>query len=503
MKIEVLESRRLFASASISGTVFTDTDASKNKDAREPGLSGWTVFLDRNANGQFDSGEPTSITDRKGRYGFSKLSSGTYLVGVIDQNSQYQTSPSVTGAIRGQFHIAIKFRGGMTADERRDFNEAAQRWESIINAEPTTSDARATQQTLTIDAAIHPIDGAGNILGEASPTAFRTDDSLPIKGSMEFDRADLQYLEGGGSLQDVILHEMGHTLGVGTVWDLKGLISSTHNHKPRFTGANAEAAYKALFGAADTTGYVPVQGEGGDGTANAHWSESIFKEELMTGYAEESGPMPISTITVAQFADLGYTVNMNAADDWNPVRHRTVKTTAIDLGAKAAEQRITVAAAQKQVTVDFGYRATETAPTLRAGAVSATGRVGGRVTLRANKVVDAEGDSISGVTFYKESNGSPGLQTGTGGDTYIALISSATDGTYSVSAPSDKSAGTNTYYAKVSDGIGYSRTKAFAITLRGAIATSAHTASHAASIALHASDLDQSFGLASSSEVLV
>ena len=35
---------------------------------------------------------------------------------------------------------------------------------------------------------------------------------------MSFDTADLARMEADGSLTDVILHEMGHVLGFGTLW---------------------------------------------------------------------------------------------------------------------------------------------------------------------------------------------------------------------------------------------------------------------------------------------
>ena len=36
---------------------------------------------------------------------------------------------------------------------------------------------------------------------------------------MSFDTADLAQIEADGSLVRVIMHEMGHVLGIGTIWD--------------------------------------------------------------------------------------------------------------------------------------------------------------------------------------------------------------------------------------------------------------------------------------------
>lgn len=447
----------------LTGTVFYDTDVSQNQDTREQGLAGWTVYLDKNADGKFDAGDPTATTDRLGRYAFKKLTAGDYLVGVVDQNGDAQTNPGVDGAVRGKFHIALNLRTGMTPDERAAFVDAAQRWESVILAEPATEDTSATNNLLTIDAVIKPIDGVGGTLAESEPTGFRDDDDLPTKGSMTFDRDDMAELESEGMLKDTILHEMAHVLGFGTIWEDLGLVTSENNHHPRFIGASATAQFDKLFGS--TLPYVPVEGSGGDGTANSHWDQDTFNEELMTGYAADPGvTVPLSTVTVGQFGDLGYTVNLKAADDWNPAKHRTIVTTPLQIGGKSYERRVTLGDGQTESDLTFGYRA-DTAPSLRLAVSSATGNAGDPVTLSAAKVVDAEGDAITGVSFYRESNGIAGLQTGAGGDTFIVTRTTSKGGVYTTTAPSGTSAGSQLYYASAADDLGESRRRTVAITL--------------------------------------
>ena len=78
-------------------------------------------------------------------------------------------------------------------------------------------------------------------------------------------------------------------------------------------GAGATAAYNAIFGTAFTS--VPVENSGGSGTRDAHWRETTFQSELMTGYISGS-TRPLSRVTVASLGDLGYSVNMLAADNF-------------------------------------------------------------------------------------------------------------------------------------------------------------------------------------------
>lgn len=60
----------------------------------EPGLEGWTVFLDANGNGQLDAGEESTLTDADGKYVFPELSPGTYTVVEILQNGWSRTYPA-------------------------------------------------------------------------------------------------------------------------------------------------------------------------------------------------------------------------------------------------------------------------------------------------------------------------------------------------------------------------------------------------------------------------
>ena len=56
---------------------------------------------------------------------------------------------------------------------------------------------------------------------------------------MQFDSADLASMEASGSLYGVILHEMGHVLGIGTSWAYRGLLtgaSSRHTDRKRKLG---------------------------------------------------------------------------------------------------------------------------------------------------------------------------------------------------------------------------------------------------------------------------
>jgi hypothetical protein len=205
----------------------------------------------------------------------------------------------------------------MTASQRAIFEEAAARWEQVITGDlPNATYNGQVVDDVLIGASGAVIDGPFGILGQAGPDRFRSGSFLPYHGFMEFDTADLASLEANGSLLAVILHEMGHVLGVGTIWGNLGLITGAGGSNPRFTGAQATAAYNQIFNRNETS--VPVENQGGPGTRDGHWRESVLTHELMTGYIGPGLNIPLSRITIAALADMGYQVNLSAADPFTP-----------------------------------------------------------------------------------------------------------------------------------------------------------------------------------------
>jgi hypothetical protein len=54
--------------------------------------------------------------------------------------------------------------------------------------------------------------------------------------------------------------------------------------------------------------HIPVEDNGGSGTAGSHWDEEALTNELMTGYINTNGNY-LSKFSVMSLADLGYHVN--------------------------------------------------------------------------------------------------------------------------------------------------------------------------------------------------
>lgn len=223
-------------------------------------------------------------------------------------------------AIQSAYKIEVRFLGGLTTTQKNAFKKAADRWSRVIVGDlPSVLVGGEVIDDLLIEAQGVAIDGVGRILGQAGPTNLRPTTAgasalLPAKGIMSFDTADLASMEADGTLVDVITHEMGHVIGIGTIWEDKGLLAGAGTNNPRFTGKNAKRAYGKLRGSGPTA--VPVENTGGAGTRDGHWRESVFKNELMSGFISESGN-PLSRLTVASLKDLGYRVKLSAAEPYS------------------------------------------------------------------------------------------------------------------------------------------------------------------------------------------
>ncbi len=218
-------------------------------------------------------------------------------------------------APESDFNIEIRFMGGLTASQRSVFNFAAARWSEIIVGDlPSVVVDGEVIDDVLISAQGKSIDGRGNTLGMAGPRDLRHGTYLPATGIMSFDTADLAGMEADGSLLHVITHEMGHVLGIGTVWDYHAYLQGEGSANPTFVGPKAMQEYGNLTGG-NPPQSVPVANTGGAGTRDAHWREGVFGHELMTGWID-SGMNPLSRITIASLEDIGYEVNYAAADPY-------------------------------------------------------------------------------------------------------------------------------------------------------------------------------------------
>jgi hypothetical protein len=323
--------------AAMAGTAVPTAPSVVVRDAGGNPLAGMQVtFAVTAGGGTVGAGSVTTN-------GSGVASAGSWTLGAVaGPNTVTASVAGITGApvaFRGTgcsgggagYTMTLCFTTAMTASQRAAFTNAANRWGGIITADlpdvagsipagscgESSPSMNHTFDDLLIFAGIENIDGPGAVLGSAG-WCYRRTAGLPIIGLMRFDAADVAALEGSGQLNAVILHEMGHVLGIGTLWSALGLLQNPSSGgsvlDTYFTGAQGIVGFDAIGGSTYTGGQkVPVENTGGPGTANGHWRESVLGRELMTGFLN-NGSNPLSVLTVRSLTDLGYSVDVSTAD---------------------------------------------------------------------------------------------------------------------------------------------------------------------------------------------
>ncbi|MDH3571766.1 MAG: Ig-like domain-containing protein, partial [Gemmatimonadota bacterium] len=135
------------------------------------------------------------------------------------------------------FDIDLHFITPVSATQAAAFTAAAARWGGLITGDLATEQVDIPiilcgglvdehVDDLAINVLLDSIDGPGDFLAFAGPCWFRPTGAggLPAFGFMVFDTADVAGLEADGRLDDLVAHEMGHVLGIGTLWD-NGLLN--------------------------------------------------------------------------------------------------------------------------------------------------------------------------------------------------------------------------------------------------------------------------------------
>lgn len=229
---------------------------------------------------------------------------------------------TATGAAAARFTFELRFTTNVGFIIESLTRQAAARFERALRRGlvPTRVDLAAGEcfaglpavhETVTnvlVFVRIVSIDGPYRSLAVGGPCEVR-ESGMPVVGMVSLDSADVARYNAGGNineLQSLILHELGHVLGIGTTTGFTGLAPDARTSADaRFFGPAAARASTAAGFTAAATG-VPVEVGAG------HWRESVFGEELMT--PSFTWGQPLSAITLGALQDLGYDVDLSAAD---------------------------------------------------------------------------------------------------------------------------------------------------------------------------------------------
>ncbi len=226
----------------------------------------------------------------------------------------------------------------LSAAEQQLFTDAVDFWDNII---VDHQDLQSRNWVLGVDTFSQAASGGGVLLGSAGPSGITA--TNVVAGASTSDgrylistggSASFNLHPDAGSLSiDTIKHEIGHALGIGTLWEDNEVyndgINGNHNRTlaggvaGEYVGANALAAWQAEFVGQGAAAFVPVEEQGGGGTAHGHWNENLngqglvgiadangndMRDELMTGWASPN-PDFVSQTTIQSLVDIGFTVS--------------------------------------------------------------------------------------------------------------------------------------------------------------------------------------------------
>ena len=236
------------------------------------------------------------------------------------------------------FDIALRYLGTEpTAAQKSTIRAAARVWERVITRglpdRPVASSNESCEDDdpslfgvliddLLINIRLQAVDGTGGVLAAAGPCWIRSADGLPYLGDVLFDTADLASLELHDALGGTAAHEIAHVLGFGLLWDhlLKEPSLGRPGQDTHFDGQEAVAKFNEAGGDTYAGAKVPVENdtsEYGIGALDAHWRESVFGAEMMTtSVVIADPPEPLSAVTIASLADLGYEVDYSQAQSY-------------------------------------------------------------------------------------------------------------------------------------------------------------------------------------------
>ena len=207
---------------------------------------------------------------------------------------------------------------------RLSMERVAARWRSVIRSAPGGEFVRLTAgecrnavgvaQFITGLRVLVKLDTLPpRIAGQGGPCVIRST-GLPLLGTVSLNILSYGTLSDR-KLDDLLQHEVGHVLGLGTIWG-RGVYAPLINGDsldpdPIFVGPNALAAFSRLGQSSRfTRRTVPIQPN-----VRGHWRADAFLGELMAPSLINAA-QPTSAVTVAALRDLGWNVEPEAYDDF-------------------------------------------------------------------------------------------------------------------------------------------------------------------------------------------
>ena len=241
-----------------------------------------------------DSATDSTTTKKKGKQtNDTETDTGTDPVSPYDY----------TSGIEGGFNIDLDFTGdGWTPELIQEAQSMADLLSTLIISDmPDEKYKGNIIDDLSLELEIGSLDGTGGYLGNAGVMKWRQGSDIPLIGKVYLDGADSERLLDQGRFDDLVLHEMIHTIGfVSTNESLQSLVDDNNF----YIGQNGQNAYQM---GVDNGVYQAEYDLLTNWDSGFHWdheAQSLPANEIMSPYIY--GTNQLSTVTLAVIEDLGY-----------------------------------------------------------------------------------------------------------------------------------------------------------------------------------------------------
>ena len=236
----------------------------------------------------------------------------------------------------GGFNITLEFGEGFNEQWRKAIAHGAARWEQVVVADYADRFAEISRcgslvgrremiDDLLIRVEWRSLPGqylggaqVCNVVSESGFPAGRPNAGMLLLNPHRFNS---EQVEDFVEADRVIKHEIGHILGVGTVWDDTGYLKLDMD-RPEFVGPKATDAFKRIMPAraasAESRGVdgVPVEDDGSHWRSSAYSVDGVDRTYIVLSdiMLPTSNGLYITELTIGALEDLGYAVDYSQAD---------------------------------------------------------------------------------------------------------------------------------------------------------------------------------------------
>ncbi len=231
-----------YGTMTITGTVWNDLTADGTHDPYEPGLAGWTVYVDLTKVGHYVAGDPTATTAADGTYTIANAPAGVAnSLGEVVQTSWAETSPSPNPPANG--FLTVTGAQGQTVSGQNflDSYTVPPAIGSIALLDSTPTNLTTVHYSVTFTEPVTGVDARAFALAATNLTGYSITSVVPTSPAVTFGGTDYYVIY----TVTVAAGSVTNAANVGTL-KLNGVVDAS------VVGTNAKSVNSSFAGPAYT-----------------------------------------------------------------------------------------------------------------------------------------------------------------------------------------------------------------------------------------------------------